>query len=107
MTAADEVAAMKAREEAATEGPWDGNDILESGIVFSQTGSIILDAFTPDRSISEAVRNADFIAHGREDMPRLIAFTEAVLALCDDFNLLECDSISALAEQHLGVGGVK
>lgn len=62
---------IKAREQAATPGPWPRN-----GSIFAANG----------------INNADFIAHAIEDIPALIAEVERLTA---KNNALESDKINA------------
>ncbi|MEM6274503.1 MAG: hypothetical protein AAF735_04605 [Myxococcota bacterium] len=70
-----ELAAIEARCEAATAGPWvsyiEGRDHT-SGSNFIMTGSE--DSRGPDIELSGATNaDQDFIAHARQDIPRLLA----------------------------------
>lgn len=95
MTAADRIAEIRAREQAATSGPW--------GYPFPRKNRITTAAYidvteadwggeglreyslgcTDDRNAWRA-EDAEFIAHAREDVPHLLAALDAVLALCDE-----------------------
>lgn len=110
MGAASEVAAMRARVEAATEGPWFVFPHTSDGgtVEFYAVGADEDDLHTMDTDPYHET-DADFIAHAREDMPRLIAFTEAVTAWAADMVKYESPRRGAvagvvlrLAEQHLG-----
>jgi len=68
-----ELAEMKAREAAATRGPW--NDRGEHGV--TQTKHITRDLWQIPRTVEDVA----FIAHAREDVPRLIAQVERLQAL--------------------------
>jgi len=70
----DELRSMKARCDAATPGPWrswiEGRD-HESGSSFIQTGEG--SSRGPDVELSGATdADHDFIAHARQDLPRLL-----------------------------------
>ena len=76
-----EFAAIEARANAATEGPWVRveNVHAESWVAvkgFEETRPITHDAFRPHFSTSPADygrANAEFVAHAREDIPALLA----------------------------------
>lgn len=87
MITLDEIAA---RADAATEGPWEAtpNDRIVSSTktwpegdpydvagMFGHKGAVVEGCRTPD---------AEFIAHAREDVPRLVAALKAVEARCDE-----------------------
>lgn len=78
---AEELAAMKARIEATTPGPWtsyvEGRDHW-GGDSFIQTGTqdIYLSAEDYAGGGGHYCADQDFIAHARQDMPRLIAEIE-------------------------------
>ena len=75
----DEIEAIKARCERATAGPW--KSFIEtrekiSGSEFIQTGG-------EDIYLTGATEaDQDFIAHARQDIPRLIAEIERLRTLC-------------------------
>ncbi len=82
----DELAQIRARAESATAGPWapfvEGRDHL-AGDDFIRTGGI--DDDSPDMYVSEYLgaisikvpaADLDFIAHARQDIPRLVAALE-------------------------------
>ncbi len=71
---------IKARAEAATEGPWTGNngDGYGAYYVDNPTGRTVARC---DYGPYEGSRDAEFIAHARTDVPDLVAAVEAVLAL--------------------------
>lgn len=85
MTAPDAsaaLAAIRAREQAATTGPWTPvwSEALDEYTVYTDD-----DAF---REVAVIKRDdpptAYFIAHARTDVPRMAAALDAVLALCDE-----------------------
>ena len=78
----DELREIRARVDAATPGPWEsfveGRDHT-SGADFIRTGGLRDDC--PDLYVQHESRPApthdlDFIAHARQDIPRLIAEVE-------------------------------
>ena len=81
----DELAAMKARIEATTPGPWtsyfEGRDHF-SGDSFIQTSTqdIYIAADDYAGGGGHFAADQDFIAHARQDMPRLIAEVERLRA---------------------------
>jgi hypothetical protein len=71
----DELNAIKKRCEAATEGPWRFADThLRSG--FFSDHETVCDWGAYAVVGSPARRNQDFIAHAREDVPKLVAEVE-------------------------------
>ena len=76
----EELAAIKARYEAATPGPWqpyiEGRDHV-SGSCFIRTGEGA--ARGDDMELTGATEaDYDFIAHARQDMPRLLEEVEGL-----------------------------
>lgn len=71
---------IKARAEAATEGPWTGNngDGYGAYCVDNPTGRTVARC---EYGPYEGSRDATFIAHARTDVPALVVAIEAVLAL--------------------------
>lgn len=74
----DELAAIRARCEAATPAPWEsfveGRDHLV-GDDFIRTGDLrddCPDMYVTHESRSAPARDLDFIAHARQDIPRLL-----------------------------------
>ena len=69
----DELRAMEERAERATPGPWgvDGNDCAVETPADGADGNVCL--VRPRRAA-----NADFIAHARTDLPRLLAEVRAL-----------------------------
>ena len=81
----DELHAMRVRCDAATPGPWksyvEGRDHT-SGSSFIMTGEG--GSRGPDIELSGATSpDQDFIAHARQDVPRLIAELERLRDLLD------------------------
>jgi hypothetical protein len=81
----DDLSAMKARMEATTPGPWtsyfEGRDHF-SGDSFIQTSTqdIYITADDYAGGGGHFAADQDFIAHARQDMPRLIAEVERLRA---------------------------
>lgn len=73
--------AIKARAEAATEGPWHiDHDERTVRAIDPANGKIMFNrAGTPHRHWQQQGQaDAEFIAHARDDVPRLVAALEAV-----------------------------
>jgi hypothetical protein len=84
--AADEIAAIKARCEAATMGPWqsfvEGRDHT-GGESFIRTGG--LDDGSPDLYVAGGtIGDLEFIAHARQDPPRLLMEIERLRSALGD-----------------------
>lgn len=87
MTTTERLAEIKARAEAATEGPWehvrDSNEHLADcpptyeSLVTADNGYVAV----LDWGNTSTSPDAEFIAHARTDVPALVAALEAVLAL--------------------------
>ena len=74
---------IKARAAAATEGPW-VNDSTEIGRPFPGTDTIdvwVAESCHPNGDGIDGEADAEFIAHARTDVPRLVAALESVLEL--------------------------
>ena len=72
---------IKARAEAATNGPW-VNDSTEIGRPFPGTDTIdvwVAESCQPDGDGIDGEADAEFIAHARADVPALVAALETVL----------------------------
>ena len=84
MSTLDEI---KARAEEARPGPWEV--IEDEGTVRTQDGEIMFDRSVESGSYwnSHGRRNAEFIAHTRTDIPKLLAALEAVEGLLKDHAL--------------------
>lgn len=75
----EELKAIEARCEAATPGPW-GRGCLDEEMVYATTeiastgenGPLVAETYAVNAS-----SDADFIAHARTDIPRLIATIES------------------------------
>lgn len=78
MSATDDyLAEVEQREQAATPGPWlpDGLDI--NGDYFVRTG------YTSASDVGFTESDAEFIAHARTDVPRLVEALRGALAWAD------------------------
>jgi hypothetical protein len=81
-----ELEAIRKRCDAATAGPWEsfveGRDHL-SGNNFIRTGG--LDNQSPDiELLGASIADQDFIAHARQDIPRLLNEIERLKKKADD-----------------------
>jgi hypothetical protein len=96
MTNPSKLDEIEVRASKATEGPWEvggmdsGHSAFEMSIwVTTGNGDSICDMDGQVRALNVAPPNddgladADFIAHAREDVPRLVAALRAVEAVCD------------------------
>ena len=92
MSTEERLAAIEARANAATPAPWDA-DAHWSGDGFVVMADGLRRAHVPDlRDLPGAesqAGNAEFIAAARQDVPALAAALRAVLALCDEYDLLD------------------
>lgn len=62
----EQLEVIRERCDKATEGPWE-TALLESGWHVTHNGRIIAEAY-----LNES-KNAEFIAHAREDVPKLVS----------------------------------
>jgi hypothetical protein len=81
----DELAAMKARIKATTPGPWtsyfEGRDHFSGdSVIQTSTQGIYITADDYAGGGGHFAADQDFIAHARQDMPRLIAEVERLRA---------------------------
>lgn len=76
---------IKARAEAATEGPWEYSDCeiapFRSMEIYGPPSRPLNLPLLDEAGGSDWIANAEFIAHAREDVDRLLAAIEAVLEL--------------------------
>ena len=79
MSALDDI---RQRAETATPGPWEMTLSADRkrALVWDDSESIV--------ARSEDDADAEFIAHARADIPRLLGALDAVLALTDEWNTL-------------------
>ena len=82
MITGEELVQMKERAEKATEGPWGNGEQYEQmdpgHYVYSETSGLIVVAEEEGTFRGE---DAEFIAHAREDVPRLVAEVERLRAV--------------------------
>lgn len=108
MNARDRLAAIAARAEAATDGPWESYVTMSAEPVVTQQGKgafgVVLKAAhgQDDYGFDDVI----FAAHARTDVPALVAFATAVLdetrfAVGDECDILAAE-IRRLADEHLG-----
>ena len=84
MTIETRLAEIRARVEAATEGPWFAEDRnLDEPWSTTVVYNVFHNGDTPDRDLvaEAAYDNAEFIAASRTDLPALLAAVEAVMEL--------------------------
>jgi hypothetical protein len=79
-----ELEAIRKRAEAATEGPWyseDNSVVYSEKVVDRKYGEPVEVA---DTSCGPDIGNAEFIAHAREDVPKLLAEVERLRDALED-----------------------
>lgn len=86
MTAADRLAEIEARLEAATRGPWEQCAYKTSSgdmgySVDQMYGDEIAEEVARMPRTPQGSADAHFISHARQDVPALVAFARAVQAL--------------------------
>ena len=76
----EELSEIEARANTATPGPWrlDGLEVVMMGV--RERLAVLRRGDLP---LGEHVLSADFIAHAREDVPRLVAEVKRLRALVD------------------------
>ena len=96
---------MKARCERATDGPWE-NDVGDYEIMGTWPDDGTVAVVAEVKIVPPGFDNAEFIAHARQDLPRLIAEIERLTKL-DNYELgyREGES-SAVADYQLALDGV-
>lgn len=72
---AKQLAEIKAREQAATPGPWEYTDNGFDGYISSKNGDFLIGG-EPCEGRIEHDANTEFICHARTDIPALIAEVE-------------------------------
>lgn len=85
MTATDQLAAIQARADAATEGPWhvDGEpDEAKYVVQFTSGRGVHVGTYITD--LVEADEDAEFIAHARTDVPALLTLVREQQAALDE-----------------------
>ncbi|WPS88785.1 hypothetical protein SMD22_07490 [Brevibacillus halotolerans] len=77
MMTREEIGAMRERAEKATEGSWKWQEYYDCSLSNSE-GNVIVEAVGDDMSYIKVLRDedAEFIAHAREDIPKLLAEIE-------------------------------
>lgn len=73
MMDAKQLAEIKAREQAATPGPWDADT---PPYVTIQKSEYVINAICAVGVCEQNIKDADFIAHARTDIPALISEVE-------------------------------
>lgn len=71
---------IKAREQAATPGPWTFNDAILHIYQDVEHGERIANAEIGQRKTTQKISDAAFIAHSRTDIPALIEEVERLKA---------------------------
>ena len=101
LSTTDELAAMRARADEATEGPWtaSGEWAGSWGVTYT---------WRPGTELAECSRvldvsdmgdacgdqgDAEFVAHARTDMPRLLDAVEAVVAILNEYPPPNADAV--------------
>lgn len=74
---------IKAREQAATEGPWEKRPV-GGGLDFDVSSTIRGDLVGDYRGQFNREEDADFVAHARTDIPALIAEVERLRKMVSD-----------------------
>ncbi len=103
----DEIAAIKARADAASPGPWtfcgaQRNEPCRCGYVFSNNGECYVarmvdpDEADPGCTLEYRRNNVRFIAHARKDVPALCATALAALQDVED----ACEVLRELFEAY-------
>ena len=93
MTIESRLAETRAREEAATEGPWTAEYSGEQGNCVLPPGSQSTREAVAVTRLLSAQADAEFIAASRTDLPALLAAVEAVMELHaadEDGDCAEC-----------------
>jgi hypothetical protein len=105
---AEELAAIKARADAATDGPWTCEPGGDESDVYSEA-SVPLGCSRTCVLIDARLRDSEFIAAARTDVPRLVAEVERLRAWIDHVGLfaagrsrvLYCDQIVDMLESAM------
>jgi hypothetical protein len=105
----ERLAEMQAREQSATPGPWqvgtNDDDAVDSHWVYDAGWFEVADVRTPHDEVSgDAVRDARFIAHARQDVPALLAAVEAVLDQLDQAARAAATDVRADPDGEVNVG---
>jgi hypothetical protein len=86
---AAELAAIRERAEKATPGPWGWSDakVRDGKYVFVPQGSYLADTLIMFGDTYEnGEQDAEFIAHAREDIPKLLAEIERLRTALEEIN---------------------
>lgn len=107
MTAPDPLDAIQARADAATEGPWDATGIVDDfgdweysevrHDFTSPSGKIWPDQVLGTIDLEEA--DAEFIAHAREDVPKLVKALREVETIMDQLDIDRADGRIVMPSQ--------
>ncbi|UYZ12187.1 hypothetical protein A6764_00045 [Brevibacillus sp. WF146] len=85
----EELTAIRERAEKATPGPWlwSGAKVLNGKYMFVPQGSYLADTLiTFGDTYENGGYDAEFIAHAREDIPRLLAEIERLRTALEEIN---------------------
>ena len=74
----EELAAIRERAEKATPGPWHVYAAYSLSDITPETRTCVVDCVASDGTLAR--EDAEFIAHAREDIPRLLDALEAAYA---------------------------
>lgn len=100
MTTTDQLAAIQARADAATEGPWHVDDEEQTVRAREYAGEIVYDRSAEHPSEwAEFKQTAEFIAHARADVPALLALVREQQARIER-GLAACDRVIDNADGH-------
>ena len=78
MSVWDRLDEIQARADKATEGPWEADHSEENNSAVKPVGADWIDGV----AFAGLEADAEFIAHARTDVPRLVAAIQAVLDTC-------------------------
>lgn len=106
----EELDAIRARAEGATEGPWEGDgfqdyDVYNNRRIIDLSIYPISNQFRPVASSINNESDAVFIAHARTDIPKLLAALHAIQVECkaeeDDNDTLNLTMVSTYRIRQL------
>jgi len=102
MTTTDQLAAIEARAEAATDGPWETHDgdVVQSYEIAVKTGehSYEREGIIPGEYVRE--NDAEFIARARTDIPTLLAMVREQRAAIERVKALHVREVLAVHEGY-------